>query len=97
MESGETVTTKEAIYDEKFSPLVTQLIALAKEHDIPMLAQFQLNDERPASDADGDNPGFFCTTSILPANSAESMKKAHAVMKPPPPQVFAFTIVTNPK
>jgi hypothetical protein len=30
----------EAIYDEQISPLMTQIIALCKEHQIPMLASF---------------------------------------------------------
>lgn len=84
--------SREQIYDEKFSPLVQQLIDLAKEHDIPLLFQCQINDNRDTAE-DGEN--FFCTTVVLPANAAPSMKKAAAIMKPPPPQWAAF--VTTPE
>ena len=35
---------KEAIYDEKISPLMTQIIALCKQHGIPVVARFQICD-----------------------------------------------------
>jgi hypothetical protein len=36
-----TYWTKEDIYDEQISPLMTKIIAICKEHQIPMVAQFQ--------------------------------------------------------
>lgn len=35
-------TKREAAYDEHISPLMTQVIALCKEHKIPLLASFDL-------------------------------------------------------
>lgn len=37
----------EAVYDEQISPLMTQIIAICKEHKIPMIASFayQHNEE----------------------------------------------------
>lgn len=30
----------ESVYDEKISPLMTQIIAICKEHNMPMVASF---------------------------------------------------------
>lgn len=46
----------EAIYDEKFSPLMTQLIALSREHGIPMYATFAFESER-----NGERVGYVTT------------------------------------
>jgi len=53
------VSNREAVYDEQISPLMTEIIRLCKEHDIPMVASFQYNDDRPDGDA------ALCTTVIL--------------------------------
>lgn len=50
---------REEIYDNQISPLMTQIIRICKEHDIPMVASFQYNDDRPDGDAQ------LCTTVIL--------------------------------
>ena len=46
------MNNKEAIYDEKIAPLVNEILALCKEHEIPMFVTFQY------SDAD------FCTSAM---------------------------------
>jgi hypothetical protein len=47
---------KEAIYDEQIAPLMTKIIAVCQEHDIPMVVDFQLTDE-------AENP-LHCTTRL---------------------------------
>lgn len=44
---------REQVYDELISPLMTQIIAICKEHQLPMFAEFQY------SDTD------FCKTAII--------------------------------
>ena len=46
--------TKEEIYDEQVSPLMTKIIKICKEHKIATLCSFSLDDE-----------GLLCTTSLL--------------------------------
>lgn len=36
---------KEKIYDDVLSPLMAQVIAVCKDHDIPMFATFQYSDD----------------------------------------------------
>lgn len=50
---------RERAYDEHIAPLMARIIELSKEHDIPMLASFQL---------DGD---MVCTTVILTSEDAD--------------------------
>jgi hypothetical protein len=53
---------KEAIHDEQIAPLMTQIIAICKEHNIPMVAQFQYQDTEESG------PGYVTTT--LPIGEA---------------------------
>ena len=45
------MNNKEAIYDEKIAPLVNEILALCKEHEIPMFATFQYSDVYKAYEA----------------------------------------------
>lgn len=88
-------TKREAAYDEHISPLMTQVIALCKEHKIPLLASFDLageDDEQEGADT------LRCTTCLAGPDWPldESFEKALASLKPPPPHFVAFTI-TRPK
>ena len=47
--------TKEEAYDSRVAPLMTQVIAICKEHKIPVLASFCLDLEE----------GLHCTTALL--------------------------------
>ena len=72
--------TREEAYDSNISPLMTQIVAICKEHGIPMVASFQLNDERPADDA-------FCCTTILVggkdfADTCEALSAASSALRP---------------
>lgn len=81
---------KEAIYDEQISPLMTRIIAICKEHRIPLVAQFQYaNDEE-------EGPAF-CTTSLpFEDVASEKIKTLAAAAEPERPVVLAETTVTNP-
>ncbi|WP_175806908.1 hypothetical protein [Burkholderia cenocepacia] len=52
-----TAATKEQIYDEQISPLMTQVIAICKEHKIPIVASF-------FTPSDND-PELAVTTALL--------------------------------
>lgn len=49
------MSTKEEIYDEQISPLMTQIIALCYEHKIPLVSSFALDKEE----------GLVCSTFIV--------------------------------
>lgn len=72
--------SREVIYDEQIAPLMRQIIALCKEHDIPMVSSFQYNDDRP------DGEAALCTTVILPggpASCAALQEAARVIYRPP--------------
>lgn len=48
----------EHVYDEKIAPLMTQIIAICKEHKLPMFATFLYAN----SDEEGDG---LCTTNLM--------------------------------
>lgn len=64
--------TKEQAYDAKISPLMSQIIAICKEHEIPLLADFSLDNET----------GLKCTTMLLPGewDTPESMVEAASIL-----------------
>ena len=49
---------RERVYDEHIEPLIGQVIALCKEHKIPTLMSFEL-DEHP------ENGPLHCTTALI--------------------------------
>ncbi|VWB16373.1 hypothetical protein BLA14095_00477 [Burkholderia lata] len=57
--------SKEQIYDEQISPLMTQIIAICKEHKIPILASFFTPGD--------DDPELAVTTALL-GNGFEAPK-----------------------
>lgn len=78
--TGETlieheVTTREAIYDAEIAPLMTQIVAVCRRADIPIVASFQLDDDRP------DGSGLFCSTLITDETTAMSLRRAAAAIK----------------
>lgn len=52
------MSNREDVYDNQISPLMTEIIRICKEHDIPMVASFQYDDR----ESDG---AALCTTVIL--------------------------------
>ena len=51
---------KQEIYDEKIAPLMAQIIAIAQDHKIAMVASFAIPTE--------DNPDLFVSTRIKDEN-----------------------------
>lgn len=65
----------EAIYDAQIAPLMTKIIAICVEHDMPMLASFAY--------AQSLDRSSFCTTAILPEDRAPiEYTRALSVIKP---------------
>lgn len=63
-------TTKETIYDEQINPLMAQILAICKEHNIEMVASFALDD----GDGDGDeDEGLMCSSYVLLGENKEAM------------------------
>jgi hypothetical protein len=81
---------KEAIYDEKIAPLMGQIIAICKEHDMPMVAQFQYADTE-------ENGPAYCTTSLpIKGFASDHIREMGHRLQPPRPVVLAEMHVTNP-
>lgn len=69
--------TKEEIYDAQINPLMAQIIAICKEHKIPVLASFTLDFDE----------GLHCTTALLedeyePADSLVEASRVLLTRKP---------------
>lgn len=63
----------EDVYDAEIAPLMTKIIAICKQHRIPMLASFQYA-------VDGDGNGQLCTTRIPFAAESVLMEQAKRVL-----------------
>jgi hypothetical protein len=59
---------KEAIYDEKISPLMAEIIKICKESNIQMVATYFIKED--AENEDGD---LYCTT-YIPSSETRSQK-----------------------
>ncbi len=66
--------SKEQIYDEQINPLMTRIIEICRENNIPLLAAFQLATSE--EDKDGE---FLCTTAHLEENS-ETLSSAREIL-----------------
>ena len=79
---------REEAYDTHISPLMTQIIALCKEHDIPMLATFQYNDDRGEEGAETK----LCTTALPFPDTCEALTKAiNCIRQPRGPTMMLTT------
>lgn len=73
--------TKEEAYDSQISPLMTQIIAICKEHKIAMLCSFSLD-------------GVECTSALLdgeyepPAHLLNALR----IIRPPSPSPLMMTV-----
>lgn len=83
--------TREEVYDSEISPLMGKIIELCQAHDIPILASFDLDDDRDAE----ERPGLCCTTAIIPPNASLGMKKACQVIKNGGHDFAAFMVRTG--
>ena len=81
------IWTKEDVYDEQIAPLMSKIIAICKEHDIPVVAQFQY--------ANTEEEAALCTTTIVGERGDPSIRKLAALMSPQAPVVLAETITTD--
>ncbi|MGU7780497.1 hypothetical protein [Burkholderia sp. PU8-34] len=73
------IATKERIYDEQISPLMTQIIAICKEHKIPILASFFTPGD--------DDPELAVTTALL-GNGFEAPKNFGNALRELRPELF---------
>ncbi|HEM7897003.1 TPA: hypothetical protein U2L33_001035 [Burkholderia cenocepacia] len=71
--------TKEQIYDEQISPLMTQIIAICKQHKIPIVASFFT--------PSGDDPELAVTTALL-GNGFEAPKNFSNALRELRPELF---------
>lgn len=78
------MATREEIYDAEISPLMKRIIEVCKEHDIPAIAQFQIDDR---TDEDDD---FFCSTALVPKDAARKMRQAEMLLRPAEPEWCAY-------
>ena len=90
-EPNETPWSAEQVYDEQIAPLMKQIVAICKEHQIPMVAKFQY-----AHDA--ENGPAFCTTALPLDRACENIRDLARRIGPKPPQHFAIaeTHITHP-
>ena len=87
--SEQSFWDKEAIYDEKISPLMAQIIALCNQHGIPVVARFQI------CDTEESGPGY-CTTVIPGEGQSEEQRQLGHTVGPRRPVAWTETHVTNP-
>jgi hypothetical protein len=82
--------SEEAVYDEKIAPLMSQIIAICKEHEIPMVATFQY------ATFDEGGPAY-CTTTLPNGRASEHIRDmAHRIRPRRPIVALAETTVTHP-
>ncbi|UEP31267.1 MULTISPECIES: hypothetical protein [unclassified Burkholderia] len=74
-----TAATKEKIYDEQISLLMTQIISICKVHKIPIVASFF---------APGDNDPELAVTTALLGNGFEAPKNFSNALRELRPELF---------
>ena len=70
------ICDNEAVYDERISPLMAQIVDICREHAIPMAAVFEYDEEA------------FCTTTLPHPDQSEHMKAVNRLLSrhiPTPP------------
>lgn len=82
-QSGEIAMTKEEAYDAKINPLMAQIIAVCKEHKIPLLASFNLGDD------------FHCSTTLLEESWGPSEEQIEAMRVLFPPKRSPLMLATR--
>jgi hypothetical protein len=73
---------REKIYDEQIAPLMTEIIKIAKQHDIPMVASFQL-----------DDVDLLCSTVIVPEGALPTMYRLANIINGGGCSILAVTVV----
>lgn len=64
----------EKVYDEEIAPLMARVIAIAKKHNMPFVATFQLTDE--------EDP-LMCTSASTPEGCNERLEQAVNIIYAP--------------
>ena len=82
--------TKESVYDEQIDPLMKRIIAICKEHEIPLVAVFQFQDTVQGG------PGYCTTMLPCPRESLAMRDLNQYVASRRVPVALAETITTNP-
>lgn len=90
---ADTRGPRERLYDEQINPLMAQVIALCKEHDIPIVACFQIDDDRDTGD--DDHQDLLCTTVVLPAGEGVAPQLRRAAEEIRRPRFSATRIQTR--
>jgi hypothetical protein len=85
-------TKREDIYDNEINPLMAKIIAICDAHDIPMVASFQINDDRGA---DGEDALHCSTTLTTNANVSPNLRRAAVEIMRQQPSFIAFTITNS--
>jgi len=86
--------SKEKVYDEQISQLMTNIISICKEHDIPAFCTFGLDEdpEADSADEDGDLPTLWCSTSLPISDKKKDNVKINKLYKV---QYEGYGIVPN--
>ncbi len=66
-------TERDRIYDEKIGPLMKQIIATCKAHNIPIVASFDLSGP--------EDTGLRCTTTIVPPETHQDFHAAASMLR----------------
>lgn len=81
--------TKESVYDEQINPLMTKIIAICNEHEIPLVCTFQYGEEEGVG-------ALFCTTVLTNYEKTHvDMLKLARGHGPKSPFLIAETIATD--
>lgn len=83
---------KEKVYDEKIFPLMSEIIKICKEENIPIVASFYLKDE-----TEEEGP-MLCTTYIPFDREPDKFKECyHVLYKKPSFAAFTVTVTKDPE
>jgi hypothetical protein len=83
--------TREQIHDAEISPLMERILDICKTHDIPMVASFQLDDDRTAAGPEGN---MACSSAILPRGSSARLRAASQLIRE---GFMAFAVRRTPR
>lgn len=68
---------KDSVYDGKIAPLMKQIIEICKREQLPMAAQFYLQEER--KDGEFEGQPMYCTTTLLFEGDSEGHQQIRFV------------------
>ena len=80
----------EQVYDDEISPLMSKIIAICKEHKMPMIASFTFVSEEESEDCIGR-----CTTFLeFEHRHDKRYREARSVIKPPSVSPMKLTTIS---